>query len=83
MNGKLKIDLEPRADAHGNIYYIGRLKSVPITLDCDKGVSFMIFVSSPGEEQLQISSIDSGVQKTLKKTKEPIIYRIEKDKYDE
>ncbi len=59
MSDKLCIDLEPKVDANGNTYYVGRLKG-PILIDCSErtgGASFVIWVSDRGSETLQISHI--------------------------
>jgi hypothetical protein len=56
MSDKLKIDLEPQKDRSGNTYYLGKIKG-PFTIDCSDGVAFLIFISNPGEEEMNISSI--------------------------
>lgn len=76
MDGKIKIILEKRQDNYGNAYYIGKIQS-PITIDCEKGVSFMVFISEEGNEELQISNLD---KKPLSKVKKPKVYHtIKKD----
>jgi hypothetical protein len=53
-----KIDLQPREDKNGKIYYIGKLEApMTITLDAKDGVVFMVFVSEEGQEQLQIGPL--------------------------
>jgi hypothetical protein len=54
----LKVDLEERKDKNGNVFYIGKLKC-PILVDCKDGISFLIFTSEPGNEQLQIVGMDN------------------------
>jgi hypothetical protein len=44
-------------DANGKPYYIGKLQ-FPGTMEFERGVSFMIFISEDGCEELQISPID-------------------------
>jgi hypothetical protein len=75
MDGKIKLYLEKRQDSYKQTYYIGKLKA-PVTIDCEKGVAFMIFISAEGEEELQICNLEKPakvkvpkVYKTLKKEK--------------
>lgn len=76
MDGKIKIYLEKRQDNYQQTYYIGKLKA-PITIDCEKGVAFMIFTSSDGEEELQICNLE----KPILKSKAPKVYNtIKKEK---
>lgn len=62
MDGKIHLDLEPITDKNGKLFYLAKL-SGPFTIDCSKkadgsgGVSFMIFVSEVGAEELQIGPI--------------------------
>lgn len=44
-------------DANGQPYYIGKLQ-FPGTLEFEGGISFMVFVSEEGFEELQISPLD-------------------------
>jgi hypothetical protein len=53
-NYNLMIDLKARTDKDGRIFYVGKIKG-PVLIDCEKGASFLIFVSDAGEEQLQIA----------------------------
>ena len=69
MDGKIKLYLEKRQDSYKQTYYIGKLKA-PVTIDCEKGVAFMIFISAEGEEELQICNLEKPV-----KTKTPKIYK--------
>lgn len=55
---KTKVELTKiERDANGHPYYIGKLQ-FPGTLDFEGGVSFMVFVSEEGFEELQISPLD-------------------------
>lgn len=56
-NKNLCINLIPRQDVDGNIFYVGKLK-VDATLNFKRGVAFLVFVSEEGTEQLQISMMD-------------------------
>ena len=55
MNNNLTIELHSKKDTNQRTYYVGRLNA-PITLDFKDGVTFLIFVSENGEEELQICS---------------------------
>jgi hypothetical protein len=50
----LKIQLDPREDRDNNIFYIGRL-SFPGVIYFDSGVTFLVFLSESGEEEVQIT----------------------------
>jgi hypothetical protein len=54
----LMIDLKAKKDIDKKTFYVGKLK-FPGTIDCSKGVAFLIFISDVGEEQLQIAPIDT------------------------
>lgn len=55
---KTKVELTKIAkDANGQPYYIGKLQH-PGTLDFEYGVSFFVFVSEEGLEELQIAPLD-------------------------
>ena len=56
MSDRLTLPLECKLDANGNKYYIAKLRS-PIKIDCENGAAFMVFVSEPGSEELQIGNI--------------------------
>lgn len=56
-NKNLCINLIPRQDVDGNIFYVGKLK-VDATLNFKRGCAFLVFVSEEGTEQLQISMMD-------------------------
>jgi hypothetical protein len=53
----LKIDLEPREDKDENIYYLGRLK-FPGRICLSEGVTFLVFLSEDGNEELQLAIND-------------------------
>jgi hypothetical protein len=57
-NNNLKIDLHSREDKDGRIFYVGKLKC-PAMLTLKEGVTFLIFVSESGAEQLQIANMDN------------------------
>jgi len=57
-NSNLKVDLYPRKDIDGNTYYVGKLRfNGNITFK--DGMTFLIFVSDKGNEQLQLAPMDS------------------------
>ena len=53
----LKVEIDPRSDANDNIFYLGKLK-FPGTLDFSKGITFLVFNSEDGDEELQIAVND-------------------------
>ncbi len=57
-NSNLKVDLYPRQDVDKNTYYVGKLKFKG-NVNFQDGVTFLIFVSDRGNEQLQIAPMDS------------------------
>jgi len=57
-NNNLAIDLKPKQDRDNKTFYVGKLR-YPGTIDCSKGVVFLIFTSDQGEEQLQIAMMDN------------------------
>lgn len=59
INNHLKIELNPREDKNKQIFYLGRLR-YPGIIDCTKGVTFLIFLSEDGDEELQIAPIDKN-----------------------
>jgi hypothetical protein len=61
-NKNLTLDLKSRKDVDKNIFYVGKLK-FPGTIDCSKGVVFLVFTSDQGEEQLQIGMMDDESEK--------------------
>jgi hypothetical protein len=57
-NSNLKVELYPRKDIDGNTYYVGKLRfNGNITFK--DGMTFLIFVSDKGNEQLQLAPMDS------------------------
>lgn len=54
---KTAVRLTKISDVGGQPYYIGKLQ-FPGTIEFEKGVCFMVFVSEEGVEELQISPID-------------------------
>jgi len=53
-----KIELDPREDKEQQIYYLSK-KSGPLTINCKRGVAFLIFTSEDGNEELQIANLDN------------------------
>lgn len=63
---KIKIALTKiLKDANGQPYYIGKLQ-FPGTLEFESGVSFFIFVSEEGYEELQIAPLDPSRKSSSK-----------------
>jgi len=58
QNKNLTIDLKAKKDIDKRTFYVGKLK-FPGSIDCSKGVAFLIFVSDNGNEEMQIASIDT------------------------
>ncbi len=57
-NSNLKVDLYPRKDKDNNTYYVGKLRfNGNITFK--DGMTFLIFVSDKGGEQLQLAPMDN------------------------
>lgn len=54
---KAKILLIKSSDKDGYPYYTGKFQ-FPGTLEFDAGISFMVFVSEEGQEELQIAPLD-------------------------
>lgn len=71
---KIRIDLEERIDNFGKKFYIGKLKG-PYLIDCNEkttgGACFLVFLSEPGNEELQIAPIENATNKI----KKPKIYK--------
>ena len=61
-NKNLTLDLKARKDVDKNTFYVGKLK-FPGSIDCSKGVVFLVFTSDQGEEQLQIGMMDDESEK--------------------
>lgn len=72
MDGKIKIELEKREDKHGKIYYIGKTEA-PITIDCEKGIAFLVFVSDDGNEELHICNLENNNKNY--KIKQPQVFK--------
>ena len=73
-NDKLKIELEARKDGNGKTYYLGKLK-IDATLNLKDGQVFLVFVSEPGCEQLQIGPMDVKADKDKKRKEPEITYK--------
>ncbi len=58
----ISIQLNPLQDANGQTYYIAN-KLPNFSLDLRKGYVFFVFISDKGVEDLQIGSLDPGVEK--------------------
>lgn len=56
-NKNITIDLKPKQDKDGKIYYVGKVEA-PVLIDLYSGATFLIFISDPGAEQLQIACMD-------------------------
>lgn len=56
MANNLIIRLDKREDRRKNTFYVGKLE-VPALLDCTDGISFLIFTSEEGVEELQIAPL--------------------------
>ncbi len=54
MSKNVIIKLKKREDADGNTFYVGKIES-PVMIDCRDGAAFLVFLSEPGNEQLQIA----------------------------
>jgi len=65
MSSNLTVDLDKTLDKNGKKYFIGKLK-FPGEIDCRDGVTFLIFVSEEGEEELQISVMEKKEKKDNK-----------------
>lgn len=69
MSTNLTVDLHQVEDKFGHAYYVGKLK-FPGTIDLSEGVTFIIFTSIDGEEQLQIAPMISKEEKQFLKEDE-------------
>lgn len=58
-NKNITIDLKARKDSDGQTFYVGKIKA-PVLIDCHDGAVFLIFVSDPGEEEMQIALMDGS-----------------------
>jgi hypothetical protein len=57
-NHNITIDLKSKLDKDGRTFYIAKIES-PVLIDCKEGVTFLVFVSEQGNEQLQIAPMDN------------------------
>jgi hypothetical protein len=55
----LVIEIKPRTDKHGQVFFVGKLQ-FPGSIDCKDGVVFLIYTSDPGAEELQIAAMDDS-----------------------
>lgn len=58
-NNNLTLDLKPRKDKDGAIFYVAKLKG-PFKIDCKDGAVFLVFISDSGDEALQIAPMDNS-----------------------
>ena len=58
-SSNLCVDLIPREDGNGNVFYVGKLK-FDGTINCKDGIAFLIFINESGNEELQITSMDKN-----------------------
>lgn len=56
-NKNIVINLNPRKDKDGEIFYVGKIEA-PVLIDCKDGVVFLIFIADKGEEELQIANMN-------------------------
>ena len=56
-NKNITLDLKAKVDKDGRVYYIAKVQA-PVLIDCKEGAAFLVFVSDPGDEQLQIAPMD-------------------------
>jgi hypothetical protein len=54
---KLTVPLTAREDRDGNKFHVGRIK-FPGTIDCKDGVTFLVFTSEEGNEEIQIAGFE-------------------------
>ncbi len=69
-NNNLIIDLVPKLDRKEDIYHIGRIK-FPGRITFNKGVTFLIFLSEEGDEEIQIAVNDKENAKYSSYSKRP------------
>ena len=75
-DGKVTVQLEKRKDNYGATFYVGKIRPTPLTIDCEKGVAFLIFTSIDGEEEMQISLMNNNENKLKNKDNDTKIYRM-------
>lgn len=61
-NKNVTIKLKSKRDRDGQTIYFGKIEA-PVLIDCREGVTFLVFVSDKGDEQLQIALMDSKESK--------------------
>jgi hypothetical protein len=61
-SSNVTIDLKARQDVEGKTFYVGKIEA-PVLIDCSEGAVFLIFVSDPGAEQMQIGLMDNKKRK--------------------
>ena len=54
----MKVELHPREDKNGSMFHLGKLQ-FPGSINCSDGVTFLIFLSEDGEEELQVATINN------------------------
>jgi len=60
-DAKLRVNLFRLTDSESNPYFVGKLQ-FPGDLNFKRGISFMVFVSETGSEELQIGPVDERKQ---------------------
>jgi hypothetical protein len=66
-DAKLRVYLHRIPDSNGYPFFVGKLQ-FPGTINFERGVSFMIFVSEDGHEELQISPVDPSRRSKSKRS---------------
>ena len=61
-NKNVTIKLKSKRDRDGQTIYFGKMEA-PVLIDCREGVTFLVFVSDQGDEQLQIALMNSKKSK--------------------
>lgn len=54
----MKVELHPREDKNGSMFHLGKLQ-FPGSINCSDGVTFLVFLSEDGEEELQVATINN------------------------
>lgn len=67
----LTVDLRAKPDENGKTFYVGKIK-FPGDIDCREGVTFLIFTSEEGAEQMQITKLTEGKDPRNNKYKSPM-----------
>lgn len=62
--GRFSIDLHPMTDQNGNTYYVGEAIGLA-NLKLRQGIFFTIFLSIPGQEEIQISKLNHKRKRRL------------------